>query len=931
MEKGINLVEEDDIEELDLSLAESQNSIFLPDEEEAYTKVKVLGRGAFGEAVLYRKTTTNELLVWKEINLERANDNERNNALNEIEILSQLDHINVVAYYNDFFDGSSLFIEMEYANDGTLHHKIISRDGKLFDEEEVLCYFYQLMSAISYIHKFGILHRDIKTLNIFMNKNKIVKVGDFGISKILEETYGNAQTCVGTPYYMSPELVKGESYNQKSDIWACGCVLYELLTLSKVFDGSNQLKLIMAILEKDYAAIDENYSDDIKDIVNKTLQKEASNRPCATDIVKLAVFDKAKQFVSSITKSTTPLKRMTSQSSLLMSQRSSTIVSTQLTSDVFFWGGGKKIPQKSESFSEGNSGLHVSAGFSHFAVVTIEKELYTWANIQGGMEIVGQLGHGNTAMYRIPKKVTFFEGVPVKQVCCGEDFTVILTENFEVYACGSDYYGCIGCDNEHGDNVLLPVKIEALNEIQIQSIACGDSHVVALSFEGQVYTWGCGEMGRLGLGDEDDRSLPELVTLPERFSTIVSIACGRDNTFILTSNGQLLAFGSNENNKMALNQLIRFKSNEPREGDIVHYVLTPTPVRSMRSYHITNISSGKTHSAVIDKFGRVITFGSNNYGQLGVGNYNPRVGPALVRGLLTGKEVIHISCGNGFTVAATKNNLLFSWGRAENGRLGVELNGKKSFASPKTIFGSLHRVASLSSRHWNTIILAEQVTSSKVIRTKSLSVTEGSKLDSRNELTSDFDSSASFQFNMDLNEELGNIESNTENNKNITNNCNNSGVQPWLVNQWDDTEFIPMQKTCGNNESNEDKHDDEVPTWLADQWDKEEYIPIKENNDGEAEDTDDAVFDNPRARQPSVRETFRSVRESLKSGEMCSKCLSSAPNHLEIKIQELEIENLKLNKIIKEQEILISTLKRERDTYKKCANKLFELGTNTIS
>ena len=106
---------------------------------------------------------------------------------------------------------------------------------------------------------------------------------------------------------------------------------------------------------------------------------------------------------------------------------------------------------------------------------------------------------------------------------------------------------------------------------------------------------------------------------------------------------------------------------------------------------------------------------------------------------------------------------------------------------------------------------------------------------------------------------------------------------------------------------------------------------MKENNDAEEEETDDAVFDNSRARQPSVRETFRFVRESLKSGEMCSKCLSSAPNHLEIKIQELEIENLKLNKIIKEQEIVISTLKRERDTYKKCTNKLFELGTNTIS
>ena len=463
--------------------------------EESYSKVKVLGRGAFGEAVLYRKTTTNDLVVWKEINLQKASDKDRVGALNEVEILSLLDNINIIAYYNHFFDGASLFIEMEYANDGSLHHKIIERDGRRFPESEALYYFYQLVSAVAYIHNYGILHRDIKTLNIFMTKAKMIKLGDFGISKVLEETYGNAETCVGTPYYMSPELVKGEPYNQKSDVWACGCVLFEILTLKKVFEASNQLKLITSILEKDPGEISSEYTEDIRKIVQLTLQKAADDRPTAEELSNMPIFCESKKEINKTPTLPPFLRRISSQRSIsnnVPSTPSTPYSVSTLASDVFFWGGGKVVPQKLETFSEGRSGMQVSAGFSHFAVITIEKEVYTWANIQGGTEIVGQLGHGNTAMYRTPKKVTFFDGIPIKQVACGEDYTVFLTESGEVYTCGSDYSGCIGCDGQLGDNVLTPYKVEALDGKFVAKIASGDSHVVAVTKEREVYAWGCG-------------------------------------------------------------------------------------------------------------------------------------------------------------------------------------------------------------------------------------------------------------------------------------------------------------------------------------------------------------------------------------------------------------------------------------------------------
>lgn len=901
--------------------------------EESYSKVKVLGRGAFGEAVLYRKTTTNDLVVWKEINLQRASDKDRAGALNEVEILSFLDHINIIAYYNHFFDGTSLFIEMEYANDGSLHHKVISQNGKLFPESDVLSYFYQLVSAVSYIHNYGILHRDIKTLNIFMTKAKFMKLGDFGISKVLEETYGNAETCVGTPYYMSPEIVRGETYNQKSDVWACGCVLFEIMTLKKVFQASNQLKLITSILESDIGEISDQYSQEIRDVVKHTLEKSPEDRPTTEELTKLPVFDLAKEFVNSMPKAA-PLLRISSQRSVVStssamgfsSTSSAPLAVSTLSSDVFCWGGGKVLPQKLELFSEGSSGMKVSAGFSHFAVITIEKEVFTWANIQGGTEIVGQLGYGNMSMYRAPKKVDFFNGISIKKVACGEDFTVFLTETGDVYTCGSDYSGCIGCEGALGDNVLIPYKVEALAGKNVVKIACGDSHVIAVTDQYEVYAWGCGEYGRLGVGHENDCDKPQLVSLPHTYSSIVDVSCGRDNSFLLTSQGNLLAFGSNENNKMALNQTVHLKSHKDSESDHVHYATVPTHVKSLRSYKLVMVAAGMSHSAALDEYGRLLTFGSNKHGQLGLGDYKPRASPSIVRGDLNGKEVVLCACGDEFTVAATMDNHLYSWGSGQNGRLGIQVQGKNSCSTPKPIFGSLHKVASLSSRYWSTIILAEKVLSSKLIHTQEMSMSDEIPGKGRHysSVINESPEEESFKFNINFDDSKPSLEK-----QDTIGDSSSSALPPWLADEMENADYIPMEKTQNNDKEKSSKVDDcgdesEIPPWLADEMKNAEFIPVNGNNDGEINgESDDKVFGD--VQEMSVRKTFEFVRNASKSSETCPNCLARAPSVLEIKVQELEVEKLQLLKRIKEQEILIKKLEAEQECYRNFSGKLIEV------
>ena len=130
---------------------------------------------------------------------------------------------------------------MEHCEGGDLYTKINKQRGKLFPEHMILQCFVQICRAIQYIHDRRILHRDIKTQNIFISNAKqgrwIVKLGDFGISKVIEGTTELARTCIGTPYYLSPEVWENKPYNNKSDLWALGCVLYEMSTLKHAFES----------------------------------------------------------------------------------------------------------------------------------------------------------------------------------------------------------------------------------------------------------------------------------------------------------------------------------------------------------------------------------------------------------------------------------------------------------------------------------------------------------------------------------------------------------------------------------------------------------------------------------------------------------------------------------------------------------------------
>nr|XP_021399028.1 serine/threonine-protein kinase Nek11 isoform X1 [Lonchura striata domestica] len=188
-----------------------------------YTIQRKLGNGSFGSVYLVndRKAKQGEeLKVLKEISVGDLKPNETVEANLEAQLLSRLDHPAIVKFYASFVERDSFCIITEYCEGGDLDFKIqeYKDSGKMFTQSQIIDWFIQLLLGVNYMHERRILHRDLKTKNIFL-KDNLLKIGDFGVSCLLMGSCDLATTFTGTSYYMSPEVLKHQGYNTKSDIW----------------------------------------------------------------------------------------------------------------------------------------------------------------------------------------------------------------------------------------------------------------------------------------------------------------------------------------------------------------------------------------------------------------------------------------------------------------------------------------------------------------------------------------------------------------------------------------------------------------------------------------------------------------------------------------------------------------------------------------
>ena len=263
--------------------------------------ISKLGEGAYSTVYKVKRNIDQKIYALKKVKLLNLSQKEKENSLNEVRILASVKSNFVVSYKEAFFDekDNTLCIVMEFADRGDLYQKIVQhkKSAKFFEESDVWRIFIQLVKGLKALHDLKILHRDMKSANVFLFSNGSAKLGDLNVSKVARKGLGYTQT--GTPYYASPEVWRDKPYNNKSDVWSLGCVLYEMITLRPPFRAQDMEGLFNKVCKGQFSRIPERFSDDLFQVIQFLLQVNPNTRPSCEQILNHPVVQKRIEYFRS--------------------------------------------------------------------------------------------------------------------------------------------------------------------------------------------------------------------------------------------------------------------------------------------------------------------------------------------------------------------------------------------------------------------------------------------------------------------------------------------------------------------------------------------------------------------------------------------------------------------------------------------------------
>lgn len=390
---------------------------------------------------------------------------------------------------------------------------------------------------------------------------------------------------VGTATYVAPEVCDSQKYGMKSDIWSLGCVLYEMCALERAFGGHNAIAIIKKISEANYKKLKEElpYSTMLRRLISSLLQKDPRERPSAEALDEIHV---PKIMDSIITKR----KRI---DDLLFTND----LYEDYHSHLFTFSSDQWSMQFKRGLPKGMNIMEIANGDRHTLILDVNNVVYGVGSNESG-----QLGFGSQ-MPRIenPVPVKFSTNRPVQAIGTGADFSVFLM-NKMVFTCGNGDHGCLGHGIDHKSS-MFPNMVQDLISYDVVKISAGYKHVLALTSEGNVYSWGCGELGRLGHGGQGSEFSPRKIEgLSEK---IKEIYAGYDSSFFIGVSGSMYVCGSNRDNKIGLQKRSMLDIFRLGNSRIPPYKDTPVLTRQLSpNQTISKISQARDHTVFLTSTGK---------------------------------------------------------------------------------------------------------------------------------------------------------------------------------------------------------------------------------------------------------------------------------------------------------------------------------------